>query len=70
LRRNWSKKAGEARHPERGGGAEDPGRAQGQLFTVDKVQKKTVRKNPAPPFTTSKLQQESIRRLRFTAKKP
>ena len=41
----------------------------GQLFTVDKVQKKTVRKNPAPPFTTSKLQQESIRRLRFTAKK-
>jgi DNA topoisomerase-1 len=41
----------------------------GQSFTVDKVQKKTVRKNPAPPFTTSKLQQESIRRLRFTAKK-
>jgi len=41
----------------------------GQVFTVDKVQKKTVRKNPAPPFTTSKLQQESIRRLRFTAKK-
>jgi len=41
----------------------------GQSFIVDKVQKKTVRKNPAPPFTTSKLQQESIRRLRFTAKK-
>jgi DNA topoisomerase-1 len=41
----------------------------GQAFIVDKVQKKTVRKNPAPPFTTSKLQQESIRRLRFTAKK-
>jgi DNA topoisomerase-1 len=41
----------------------------GQSFIVDKVQKKTIRKNPAPPFTTSKLQQESIRRLRFTAKK-
>jgi DNA topoisomerase-1 len=41
----------------------------GLPFIVDKVQKKTVRKNPAPPFTTSKLQQESIRRLRFTAKK-
>ena len=41
----------------------------GQAFIVDKIQKKTVRKNPYPPFTTSKLQQESIRRLRFTAKK-
>ncbi|MGE5258472.1 MAG: type I DNA topoisomerase [Hyphomicrobiales bacterium] len=41
----------------------------GHSFIVDKVQRKTVRKNPAPPFTTSKLQQESIRRLRFTAKK-
>jgi DNA topoisomerase-1 len=40
-----------------------------QPFRVDKVQKRTVRKNPAPPFTTSKLQQESIRKLRFTAKK-
>jgi DNA topoisomerase-1 len=41
----------------------------GQAFMVDKLQKKTVRKNPPPPFTTSKLQQEAIRRLRFTAKK-
>jgi DNA topoisomerase I len=41
----------------------------GGPFIVEKVQKKTVRKNPAPPFTTSKLQQESIRKLRFTAKK-
>ncbi len=42
---------------------------QGEAFRVDKVQKRTVKKNPAPPFTTSKLQQESIRKLRFTAKK-
>ncbi|MCU0563077.1 MAG: type I DNA topoisomerase [Desulfobacterales bacterium] len=41
----------------------------GQQLRVEKVQKRTVRKNPAPPFTTSKLQQESIRKLRFTAKK-
>jgi DNA topoisomerase-1 len=41
----------------------------GRPFLVDKVQRKTVRKNPAPPFTTSKLQQEAIRKLRFTAKK-
>ncbi len=36
---------------------------------VDKVVKKTVRRNPQPPFTTSKLQQEAIRKLRFSAKK-
>ncbi len=41
----------------------------GRPFRVEKVLKKTVRKNPAPPFTTSKLQQEAIRKLRFTAKK-
>jgi DNA topoisomerase-1 len=41
----------------------------GRSFVVDKVQMKTVHKNPPPPFTTSKLQQEAIRRLRFTAKK-
>ncbi len=38
-------------------------------FTVDKVLKKTTKRNPQPPFTTSKLQQESIRKLRFSAKK-
>ncbi len=38
-------------------------------FVVDKVTKKTVRRNPYPPFITSKLQQEAIRKLRFSAKK-
>ncbi len=38
-------------------------------FTVEKVQKKTIRRNPLPPFITSKLQQEAIRKLRFSAKK-
>ncbi|KPJ76519.1 MAG: DNA topoisomerase I [Deltaproteobacteria bacterium SG8_13] len=38
-------------------------------YLVDKVQKKTTRRNPLPPFTTSKLQQEAIRKLRFSAKK-
>ncbi len=36
---------------------------------VDKVKKKTVKRNPLPPFTTSKLQQDSIRKLKFSAKK-
>jgi len=41
----------------------------GRPFIVDKVLKKTRRRNPLPPFTTSKLQQDSIHRLRFSAKK-
>ena len=38
-------------------------------FKVDKVVQKTIRKNPQPPFITSKLQQEAIRKLKFSAKK-
>ncbi|MCJ7829803.1 MAG: type I DNA topoisomerase, partial [Desulfobacterales bacterium] len=36
---------------------------------VDKILKKTTKRNPLPPFTTSKLQQEAIHKLRFSAKK-
>jgi len=36
---------------------------------VKKVLKKTVKRNPLPPFITSKLQQEAIRKLRFSARK-
>ncbi|MGD9016329.1 MAG: type I DNA topoisomerase [Desulfobacterales bacterium] len=38
-------------------------------FTVQAVTRKTTRRNPQPPFTTSKLQQEAIRKLRFSARK-
>ncbi|MCK5507528.1 MAG: type I DNA topoisomerase [Desulfobacterales bacterium] len=38
-------------------------------FIVNKVQKKVTKKNPLPPFITSKLQQEAIRKLKFSAKK-
>ncbi|MCQ4062436.1 hypothetical protein FK516_31690, partial [Klebsiella pneumoniae] len=31
--------------------------------------KKPVRRNPAPPFTTSTLQQEAARKLGFTAQR-
>jgi len=40
-----------------------------QPFVVEKVLRKTTRRNPLPPFTTSKLQQEAIRKLRFSARK-
>ncbi|AUJ26693.1 type I DNA topoisomerase [Virgibacillus dokdonensis] len=42
---------------------------QGDQFTVDKVNKKERRRNPAQPFTTSSLQQEAARKLNFKAKK-
>ena len=35
-------------------------------FTVTKVQEKEKKKSPAPPFTTSTLQQEAGRKLNFT----
>src|SRR5262249_4970761 len=38
-------------------------------LVVDKVERKERRRNPSPPFITSKLQQEAARKLRFTAKK-
>ncbi len=42
--------------------------ANGQL-RVDKVEKKQRKRNPAPPFTTSTLQQEASRKLGFGAQR-
>lgn len=41
----------------------------GSEYIVRTIDKKERKKNPQPPFTTSKLQQEAARKLRFTAKK-
>jgi len=38
-------------------------------FTVSKVEKKTKKRNPVPPFITSSLQQEAYKKLGFTANK-
>ena len=42
---------------------------QGKSFIVTDIKKKSKKRNPAPPFITSTLQQEASRKLRFTAKK-
>jgi DNA topoisomerase-1 len=42
---------------------------QGKLATVAKIAKRKRTRKPAPPFTTSTLQQEAFRKLNFTAKK-
>ncbi|WP_404452607.1 type I DNA topoisomerase [Virgibacillus necropolis] len=41
----------------------------GKNFTVDKVNKRERKRNPAVPFTTSSIQQEAARKLNFRAKK-
>ncbi len=38
-------------------------------YVVDDIKKKQIKRNPLPPFITSKLQQDAINRLRFSAKK-
>jgi DNA topoisomerase-1 len=47
-----------------GAGAEQPGR-----LTVVAIDRKQRRRNPAPPFTTSTLQQEAARKLGFNARR-
>ncbi len=42
---------------------------EGAAYVVSKVTKRERKRNPAPPFMTSTLQQEASRKLRFTAKK-
>ncbi|MEK9724449.1 MAG: type I DNA topoisomerase, partial [Rhodospirillaceae bacterium] len=38
-------------------------------FTVREIERKKTRRHPAPPFTTSTLQQEASRKLRFGARR-
>lgn len=41
----------------------------GADYVITDIEKKTVKRNPAPPFTTSTLQQEAARKLGFSVKK-
>ncbi|MDP2688556.1 MAG: type I DNA topoisomerase, partial [Deltaproteobacteria bacterium] len=42
---------------------------EGAEYRISSVETKEVKRNPSPPFITSKLQQEASRKLGFTAKK-
>mgnify|MGYP002064831959 CR=1 FL=1 len=42
---------------------------EGAAWTVRKIERKQKKKNPLPPFITSKLQQEAVRQLRFSVKR-
>ncbi len=39
------------------------------IFTIQNITKKPIKRSPAPPFTTSSLQQEAARKLRFSVSK-
>jgi len=41
---------------------------EGATYSVEKIEKKETKKNPLPPFTTSTLQQEAWKKLKFPAK--
>ena len=41
----------------------------GETFKVEEIEQKQRKRNPAPPFITSRLQQEASRRLGFSAQK-
>jgi len=41
----------------------------GKTFAIQSIQKRPVRRTPAPPFTTSLLQQEAARKLHFPVSK-
>ncbi|MBS4028029.1 MAG: type I DNA topoisomerase, partial [Ignavibacteriales bacterium] len=45
------------------------GEIQQQKYVITDIQKKESKRNPAPPFITSTLQQEAASKLRFSAKK-
>jgi DNA topoisomerase-1 len=42
---------------------------QQEKYVVSRIDKRPKRRNPAPPFTTSTLQQEAYRKLGFTSKR-
>ena len=42
---------------------------QGKDFVVQTIERKEKRRNPVPPFITSRLQQDAARKLRFSSKK-
>ncbi len=42
---------------------------EGLTYTIQQIERKDKKRNPPAPFTTSKLQQDAVRKLRFSPKK-
>ncbi|MDO5385903.1 MAG: type I DNA topoisomerase [Pseudomonadota bacterium] len=54
---------------QQGSAEEAKAKIEAQEFAVSNVERKKANRYPAPPFTTSTLQQEAARKLRFSAKR-
>ena len=54
---------------QQGAAEEAKAKIEAQEFAVSNVERKKANRYPAPPFTTSTLQQEAARKLRFSAKR-
>ena len=54
---------------QQGSAKEAKAKIEAQEFAVSNVERKKANRYPAPPFTTSTLQQEAARKLRFSAKR-
>ncbi len=52
---------------DKGVAAEAKAAVEAARFTVEQVETKPLKRNPAPPFTTSTLQQEAARKLGYSA---
>ncbi len=62
-----SKKLDKFALPDKAAAADAVERVKAGNFNATKVERKQVRRNPAPPFTTSTLQQEAARKLGYSA---
>ncbi|MDR0553003.1 MAG: type I DNA topoisomerase [Holosporales bacterium] len=40
-----------------------------EIYKIDRIEKKAVKRNPYAPFTTSSMQQDAVRKLGFSSKK-
>lgn len=60
---------GRIKIPDEGAARGLQGELDGAVYRVGDVRKRDVRQRPAPPFTTSTLQQDAGRKLRYTAQR-
>ncbi len=67
--RFWGDRKGKIRLCDEASAMQVVSTVEGRPFTVDSVKRSTRKKHPAPPFTTSTMQQEASRKLGFQAQR-
>ncbi len=67
--RFYGDRSGKVRLPDEASAMTVVRAVKGQSFRVDSVKRSNRKKNPAPPFTTSTMQQEASRKLNFQSQR-